>query len=157
MPTVCELKIELKQKGIKGITGLNKSGLESLLKGGKSAEPNKPKPFVPAPTKGESPKVAEKQIDKKIKPPKPPKILMLTNKQVKEKKEPKPKKLTKQMKFYEDHKQRIDSFMKSPKPVLTGKLNKIESLMKNAGTDAEKKQAQMQYEIIMAAIMMKKK
>lgn len=46
MPTVCELKT------------------------GKSApkkEYPKPKPFVPAPTKGESPIVAEKKIDKKIK------------------------------------------------------------------------------------------
>jgi hypothetical protein len=81
--TICELKIELKAKGIKGISGLNKSGLEALLKSGKSAEKKveKPKPFTPAPTKGESPKVAEKQIDKKIKPPK---ILMLTYKPKKE-------------------------------------------------------------------------
>jgi len=82
--SICELKIELKAKGIKGITGLNKSGLEALLKGGKS-EPKKeyakPKPFVPAPTKGESPKVAEKTITKKITVPK---TLMLTYKPKKE-------------------------------------------------------------------------
>jgi len=85
MPSICELKIELKAKGIKGISGLNKSGLEALLKSGKSAEkkePPKPKPFTPAPTKGESPVVSEKKIDKKIKPPK---ILMLTYKPEKEK------------------------------------------------------------------------
>jgi len=35
MPTVCELKVELKRKGIKGISGLNKAGLEKLLKEGK--------------------------------------------------------------------------------------------------------------------------
>ena len=159
MPSICELKIELKAKGIKGISGLNKSGLEALLKSGKSAEKKeveKPKPFTPAPTKGESPKVAEKQIDKKIKPPKPPKILMLTNKQVKEKKEPKPKKQTKQMKFYEEHKSRIDGFMKSPRNVLLSKLSKVESLMTGASTDAEKKQATMQYEILSTAIKMKK-
>lgn len=146
--SICELKIELKAKGIKGITGLNKSGLESLLKGGKSAE--KPTPFTPAPTKGESPKVAEKPIDKKVKPPK---VLMITNKQAKE---PKPKKQTKQMKFYEEHKSRIDGFMKSPKNVLLGKLSKVESLMTGASTDAEKKQATMQYEILNTAIKMKK-
>jgi len=90
--TICELKIELKSKGIKGISGLNKSGLEALLKSGKSAEkkePPKPKPFVPAPTKGETPKVAEKTINKKIEPPK---MLMLTYKPKKEepkKEEPK--------------------------------------------------------------------
>jgi hypothetical protein len=84
MPSICELKMELKAKGIKGISGLNKSGLESLLKGGKSAEkkePPKPKPFVPAATKGDNPKVAEKTIDKKIKAPK---MLMLTYKPKKE-------------------------------------------------------------------------
>jgi len=82
--TICELKIELKAKGIKGISGLNKSGLEALLKGGKSApkkEVPKAKPFTPAPTKGESPKVAEKTINKKIEPPK---MLMLTYKPKKE-------------------------------------------------------------------------
>ena len=151
MPSLCELKMELKAKGIKGITGLNKSGLEALLKGGKSVE--KPKPFTPAPTKGESPKVAEKPITKKVKPPK---VLMLTNKEVKEKKEPKPKKQTKQMKFYEEHKSRIDGFMKSSKNVLLSKLSKVESLMTGASTDAEKKQATMQYEILSTAIKMKK-
>jgi hypothetical protein len=150
MPSICELKMELKAKGIKGITGLNKSGLEALLKSGKSAEPTKPKPFVPAPTKGATPVVAEKQIDKKIKPPK---VLMITNKQVKESK---PKKQTKQMKFYEEHKSRIDGFMKSPKNVLLSKLSKVESLMIGASTDAEKKQATVQYEILSAAIKMKK-
>jgi hypothetical protein len=82
--SICELKIELKSKGIKGISGLNKSGLEALLKRGKSEpkkEPSKPKPFVPAPTKGESPKVAEKTINKKITVPK---MLMLTYKPKKE-------------------------------------------------------------------------
>ena len=121
--TICELKIELKAKGIKGITGLNKSGLEALLKSGKSAEkkePPKPKPFVPAPTKGESPKIAEKQIDKKIKPPKPPKILMLTYKPEKEKpkkEEPKeePKKEVKsksKVKIYKSAEEVKEEFIK---------------------------------------------
>ena len=35
MPTICDLKIELKKKGIKGISGLNKAGLQSLLDGKK--------------------------------------------------------------------------------------------------------------------------
>jgi hypothetical protein len=95
MPSVCELKIELKAKGIKGITGLNKAGLEALLKTGKaeavphSASKDRPKAktvshsvsrertFTPAPTKGESPKVAEKKITKKERVPK---ILRLTYK-----------------------------------------------------------------------------
>jgi hypothetical protein len=156
MPSVCELKIALKAKGIKGITGLNKSGLERLLSGGKTEakkEEPKPKPFTPAPTKGESPKVAEKPINKKIKAPKPPKLLMLTNKPIKEKK---PKKQTKKMKFYELHKSKIDNYMKNSKPVLFGKLNKMEELAKRGATEGERKQAQMQYEILNTAIMMMK-
>jgi outer membrane biosynthesis protein TonB len=88
--------MELKAKGIKGITGLNKAGLEALLKGGKSApkeapkskpppapkeapkappKPPAPKPFTPAPTKVETPKVAEKPINKKAPAtPKSPKM-----------------------------------------------------------------------------------
>ena len=78
MVTVCDLKVALKAKGIKGISGLNKSGLQSLLnKGGdqplkkveKRGTPPAPKPFKPAETKGASPVVAEKKIDKKAKPP----------------------------------------------------------------------------------------
>lgn len=99
MPSVCELKVELKAKGIKGISGLNKAGLEALLRSKGSAPPKQspkeapkakpppapkeapkappkppaPKPFTPAPTKGESPKVAEKPINKKAPAtPKPP-------------------------------------------------------------------------------------
>lgn len=105
MVTVCDLKVALKAKGIKGISGLNKSGLQSLLnqplekvepKSGTlpakdklynkaekflnkmDKEMNKPKPFKPAETKGESPKVAEKKITKKQKVMKP---LMITYKE----------------------------------------------------------------------------
>jgi len=134
-----------------------------LLSGGKTEakkeakkEESKPKPFTPAPTKGESPKVAEKTIDKKINLPKPPKLLMLTNKPIKEKKEPKPKKQTKKMKFYELHKSKIDNYMKNSKRVLFGKLNKMEELAKRGATEGERKQAQMQYEILNTAIMMMK-
>ena len=156
MPSICELKMEIKAKGLKGVTGLNKAGLEALLKSGKSApkkESSKPKPFVPAPTKGESPVVAEKQINKKEKTFKP---LMLTYKPIKEKKESKPIKLTKAMQFYEKHKDRIEGFMKSPKNVLLSKLIKVESLMSGASTDAEKTQARMQYDILNMAIKKKK-
>jgi hypothetical protein len=102
MPSVCELKVQLKAKGIKGITGLNKSQLEALLNGGKEApkaspkakpapapkeapkpapkeapkaspKPPTPKPFTPAPTKGETPTTSEKPINKKAPAtPKPP-------------------------------------------------------------------------------------
>lgn len=91
MPSVCELKIALKAKGIKGITGLNKGQLEALLNKGGSSAPKKDKlynkaekflnelnkEFTPAATKGESPKVAEKKITKKARIVKP---LMITYK-----------------------------------------------------------------------------
>lgn len=41
--TICEIKIELKSRGIKGITGLNKSQLQSLLKTGKATPKPQPK------------------------------------------------------------------------------------------------------------------
>jgi hypothetical protein len=95
MPTVCEIKVALKAKGIKGISGLNKTALQSLLnKGGSNVETalsaksdkslynkaekflnkmdkemNKPKPFTPAATKGDTPKIAEKKITKKARVP----------------------------------------------------------------------------------------
>jgi hypothetical protein len=50
MPTICELKAQLKAKGIKGITGLNKGGLIKLLEGGVSI-PSKPKASKTAPSK----------------------------------------------------------------------------------------------------------
>lgn len=53
MPTICDLKIELKKKGIKGISGLNKSGLQSLLDGkapAKSVKPVKTPVKTPAKT-----------------------------------------------------------------------------------------------------------
>lgn len=88
--TICEIKMELKAKGIKGITGLNKGQLEALLRTNGNAAPKKepkPKAFTPAQTKGESPKVAEKKITKKEKVMKP---LMITYKEPSE-----PKKETK--------------------------------------------------------------
>ena len=47
--TICDLKIALKDKGIKGITGLNKAQLQSLLDG-KKPEPKTNKSFKPAVT-----------------------------------------------------------------------------------------------------------
>lgn len=101
MVSVCELKIALKAKGIKGITGLNKGQLEALLNKAQPLEKVEPKSamppakdklynkaekflnkmdkaFTPAPTKGESPKIAEKKITKKARVIKP---LMITYKE----------------------------------------------------------------------------
>ena len=46
MQTICDLKIELKKRGIKGISGLNKSQLVALLASGKS-QPKKETPKEP--------------------------------------------------------------------------------------------------------------
>jgi hypothetical protein len=51
---------------------LDKAKLKKLMKGFKKREIKeeeiiKPKPFVPAPTKGDTPKLNEKPINKKIK------------------------------------------------------------------------------------------
>ena len=60
MPSVCELKIELKKKGIKGISGLNKAGLEELLASGVSAPPKTKSKPEPKPVPKEAPKEAPK-------------------------------------------------------------------------------------------------
>tara|TARA_A100001015_G_scaffold314782_1_gene425014 strand:+ start:304 stop:675 length:372 start_codon:yes stop_codon:yes gene_type:complete len=56
MPTVCELQIEAKKKGLKGYSKLKKSDLERFVKEGKSASKKEPK-------KKEEPKrIKSKQI-----------------------------------------------------------------------------------------------
>ena len=77
MPSVCELKIELKKKGIKGVTGLNKAGLEELLASGVSAPPktkSKPEPKPepkPVPKEAPKPKLLKmKELSPKTQPKK---------------------------------------------------------------------------------------
>ena len=80
MPSVCELKIELKKRGIKGVTGLNKSGLEELLAMGKSAPPKsksksepkpEPKPPKEEPKEAPTPKLLKmKELSPKTQPKK---------------------------------------------------------------------------------------
>ena len=81
MPTICDLKVELKKKGIKGITGLDKAGLQKLLDTGKP--PMKKQKEVKKEVKREKPKKEEKKEEKKpeikkpllltLKPSEPPK------------------------------------------------------------------------------------
>ena len=82
MPSVCELKIELKKRGIKGRSGLNKSELEKLLATGVSAPPKtksksepkpEPKPPKEAPkeARGSDPKLLKmKELSPKTQPKK---------------------------------------------------------------------------------------
>ena len=71
MQTICDLKIELKKRGIKGISGLNKSQLVALLATGKS----QPKKETPKP-------------QPKPKPTPPPTIKLLKMKELSPKTEP---------------------------------------------------------------------
>jgi len=76
MPTVCELKIQAKAKGLRGYSKLKKADLEKLV-GGKSspkkeaspkkADPNKAIPLPPPPAKK---KEKKKPAPKKASPPK---------------------------------------------------------------------------------------
>ena len=64
MQTICDLKIELKKQGIKGISGLNKSQLIALLASGKS----QPKKETPKPAPKEAPKPAPPKLLKMKEP-----------------------------------------------------------------------------------------
>lgn len=80
MPSVCEIKIELKKQGIKGITGKNKAELERLLKSGKSdVKPKEKKPDKKAEPKKPESKVKDiiKKFEKKAEPKKEPKKPLL--------------------------------------------------------------------------------
>jgi len=78
MPTIKELKAELKAKGIKGITGKKKAELEAMLAGGGGEKsPKSPKkvkvPYIaklPKMTKGGKKIPKEPVIDKQISIPK---------------------------------------------------------------------------------------
>ena len=91
MPSVCEIKIELKKQGIKGLTGKNKAELEALLKSGKSdVKPKEKKPDKPKTDKKPESKVKdiikkfEKKADKKETKKEPKKPLLLKFKEEQE-------------------------------------------------------------------------
>ena len=86
MPSVCEIKIELKKQGIKGITGKNKAELEALLKSGKSdVKPKEKKPDKKPESKVKDIiKKFEKKADKKDSKKEPKKPLLLKFKEEQE-------------------------------------------------------------------------
>ena len=86
MPTVCEIKIELKKQGIKGVTGKNKAELEALLKSGKSdVKPKEKKPDKKPEPKKEPKKPEPKRLEFKKEPEKAPdKAPILSNKSMPE-------------------------------------------------------------------------
>tara|TARA_S200002703_G_scaffold156612_1_gene162637 strand:- start:951 stop:1397 length:447 start_codon:yes stop_codon:yes gene_type:complete len=86
MPSVCEIKIELKKQGIKGLTGKNKAELEALLKSGKSdVKPKEKKPDKKPESKVKDIiKKFEKKADKKETKKEPKKPLLLKFKEEQE-------------------------------------------------------------------------
>jgi len=66
MPTLCELRVEAKKKGITGVSNMAKSALEAFMKTGKK-KPDKPVRSTKA-TKKEEPKEEPKKTTIKIKP-----------------------------------------------------------------------------------------
>jgi hypothetical protein len=86
MPSVCEIKIELKKQGIKGLTGKNKTELEALLKSGKSdVKPKEKKPDKKPQSKVKDIiKKFEKKADKKETKKEPKKPLLLKFKEEQE-------------------------------------------------------------------------
>jgi hypothetical protein len=61
MPTICELQIEAKKKGLKGYSKLKKSALERFVKEGKSAPKKEPKKEPPK----EEPKKTQPKLNEK--------------------------------------------------------------------------------------------
>ena len=80
MPTICELQIEAKKKGLKGYSGLRKSQLENLIKtGAKPAKPAKKEP----PSEAFTIKTKKKKKKEKKEPaPKKEPIKLITYKEV---------------------------------------------------------------------------
>jgi hypothetical protein len=118
MPTICDLKVELKKKGIKGISGLNKAGLQKLLNTGKPSDKK------------------QKSPEKKEEPP--TKIKIKKKKQEPSKKKEQPKLL----KFKEKEKEKEDKF-KNKSAIYLGRLKKkLEAVINDKGsTSNEKNQA----------------
>jgi len=124
MPSVCEIKIELKKKGIKGLTGKNKAELEALLKSGKSDVKTKEK----KPDKKPESKVKDikKKYEKKA------------DKKPEQKKEPKKPLL---LKFKEEQEEQNSLATKSY-IYLKRKVAKIKAMVEDSSTkDAEKENA----------------
>jgi len=77
MPTVCELKKQAKERGLRGYSKMKKADLEKLLSGADKAkkaasESKKPKPKSPPKPKPKSPPKSPQQADPSIAIPLPP-------------------------------------------------------------------------------------
>tara|TARA_R100001086_G_scaffold17738_4_gene8797 strand:- start:37 stop:543 length:507 start_codon:yes stop_codon:yes gene_type:complete len=155
MPTLCELRVEAKKKGITGISNMTKSALEAFMKTGKK-KPDKPVRTTKATKKEESkkeePKEEPKKTTIKIKP-KP--------KKKKEEKKPEPPKLLqmKEIKEIEPDRKSIEELKKNNTLGKLEKLrDKIDKLVKGEGTQGdEKKNAQKKLDILKKAVKEKRK
>ena len=152
MPTLCELRVEAKKKGITGISNMTKSALEAFMKTGKK-KPDKPVRSTKETKAKEEPKKEEpKKTTIKIKP-KP--------KKKKEEKKPEPPKLLqmKEIKEIEPDRKSIEELKKNNTLGKLEKLrDKIDKLVKGEGTQGdEKKNAQKKLDILKKAVKEKRK
>jgi hypothetical protein len=165
MPTVCELKVQLKAKGIKGTSGLNKAKLQEMLDkapdlGQKRKATNAAKAAA-APAAAKLPKMTKSTPAAA----KLPKMAKATSKQaiaplmLKYKEEEGGEMTEKKFKreFYNDHKTRIDTFKDFSIENLTNKRAKALNLVKRGGTEQERMAASRQFMIAEIAIEIKVK
>jgi hypothetical protein len=150
MPTLCELRVEAKKKGITGISNMTKSALEAFMKTGKK-KPDKPVRSTKE-TKKEESKEEPKKTTIKIKKQK---------KEMKEEKKPEPPKLLqmKEIKEIEPDRKSIDELKKNNTIGKLEKLrDKIDRLVKGEGTKGdEKKTAEKKLDILKKAVKEKRK
>jgi hypothetical protein len=146
MPTLCELRVEAKKKGITGISNMTKSALEAFMKTGKK-KPDKPVRSTKEESKEEPKKTTikikkEKKEKKEEKKPEPPKLLEM-----------------KEIKEIEPDRKSIDELKKNNTIGKLEKLrDKIDRLVKGGGTQGdEKKNAEKKLDILKKAIKEKRK
>lgn len=135
MPTICELQIEAKKKGLKGYSGLKKSQLENLIKtGAKPAKPAKPAKKEPA-----------------------PEAFTIKTKKKKEKKEPEPKKEPTKLLTYKEPATK-DLYKDKSYKFLKKLYDKVLALSKDTkATEAERERAKTKLKPIEQAMNEAKK
>lgn len=156
MPTVCELKVQLKAKGIKGTSGFSKAQLQEVLDkahdlGQKRKATNAAKAAA-APAAAKAPKAEYKA--------KLPKMTKATQKQAMaplllKYKEPSDSTEDYMRKFYNQNKAKITNLTKLTIDQLVNKNEKTFNLAMRGGTEGEKEAASRQFMIVNLALRIK--
>jgi len=145
MPTICELKIEAKKKGLKGYSKLNKSELEKMINGNTKTTPapapavvkKRPKKIkvdgkvydVPSRKPAKAPAPAPVMVKKKPKS-KPKKLIVKTP-------APKPKQDTNPNNLPDDIQNVIKGFLKRPPKLDKAKLDKLVAEIAEIGRERD--------------------